>query len=632
MEHSFVKVWLNRLGNKIYINNKDFFSINLQETIKYFKEAGALDKNGNVVPLQTYLNLGYELLDREELIETTNISYSDMKSKFSLTIYRIKCPPNKNWYHRQQYILFIGQKKQGITFTELPEGTFMSRGLKLEWDKLNQRIRGLGEGLGTIDGMYKIGDITPWINYSQEIKRGHNLKYLVKRKSYSEITSDLVNKWKGMPKQINYILKLKKVIPILITDEGYILCMPKPKKTDQLPRILIVGKSSRGKTFTLSSILGRVVYIFEHRVVVPNDSLNQFYDLSMPMDNNKFLLELKKIGNVGKYLPTINLYMSGPDVKIQYAEEQVGYRLVLSFKHFLENWDYYAKGIKKWDIGSPQKYLSDEIINKLARLNTKEKIRDYLFAKFTEVRGRTGKDGAKELEDGDKKMIMKWVGAIDYILREKFTSNIFLNEETTAPYWKLKTPTEELIAHPCIIAYEAGIIPVINNHLVKSRPITKKHMAWLLRKIVDWQMKRGKEKQHKVWIFADELRDFLERKGDELYSAFDYLFTQGRFNNIGACCSVQEYTKISKAMQANSTHLIIFELQTRAERKAVADDYKLDKEKLNSLADLKTFQCLFISKEKMVLYDKDGRVKIAKEGGMWRGKVIPPISTHKPPG
>jgi len=83
-------------------------------------------------------------------------------------------------------------------------------------------------------------------------------------------------------------------------------------------------------------------------------------------------------------------------------------------------------------------------------------------------------------------------------------------------------------------------------------------------------------------------------------------------------------------MKANSTHLVIFELQTNEERKAIAKDYNLDKAKVDEMADLKTFQCLFTTKEKVVLYDKDGSRKV-EDGGLWKGKILPPLTCHKSP-
>jgi len=147
MNHQFAKVWLNRLGNKIYINNKDFLSHNL-DNLK--------DK---VSPLKTFINIGEGLVDEEELTEISRISFPDMKKKFSLSIYRMRAG-KKAWRTGQSYIIFIVKKKPGIP-DELPESTVRRRGSIIEWDRLRQCIRGVGEDFGTQEGQYKGGDITP---------------------------------------------------------------------------------------------------------------------------------------------------------------------------------------------------------------------------------------------------------------------------------------------------------------------------------------------------------------------------------------------------------------------------------------------------------------------------------------
>jgi len=58
----------------------------------------------------------------------------------------------------------------------------------------------------------------------------------------------------------------------------------------------------------------------------------------------------------------------------------------------------------------------------------------------------------------------------------------------------------------------------------------------------------------------------------------------------------------------------------------------LEPEKVDEMANLKTFECLFTTKEKMVVYNKDGKRREFPEGGMWKGRILPPISVHKAPG
>lgn len=773
---SCAKVWLDRLNNKILINGKDFFSIDLENVKKEF----------DITPLVSRLSLGENLLDSEDLDHIYSLSYGDLKRNFKLGVFSIAIGERQAWHGRQRAVFIIAPLSPDVS--EMPESSFRRNALKLQWDKKNMRVRGVGRNFGTLHGKHSIGDVTDWISVGTPTDdKGHNINPIVAYNSYDEISENLMYSWTGKKKEKISTLYIKE-LPLMITEEGYLLCIP---KTKVLPRILIVGKSGKGKcqpagskvlmadntwrnieeikigdeilsfdassdpyfpkiiksrvisvhsrdadsiydvidvktnkivyscannhiiplrsphtengcyfenwhaedvpyylkrikqkfdyktgattmcydpklkklrdryitvkkrrksdkvygigldsishwyvtdnwmvthnSFCLNSILGRVFYIYQDRVGLLNDSLNQFYDLMLPQDTSMFIPELNRIGNEPKPLPVVLLYMSCPGVKIKYQDENIGYRLVINCKEFLARWSYYTGGIESWKIGSPQKYMTKELINEIDKCTTHEQVRTILFSTI---------EGAHE-DKGKQAMIYKWVSTFENIFREEFTSNLFKQEDSTSYSWTLKLydeisgTHETLSGHPFIMSMEAGIVPVINNYLAKSKPIAKKQMADLMYKIIQWQMLRD-EKKKRFWIFIDELKDFLGKKGDELYQALDTLFTQGRFNKIGFCGNVQEYTKLTPSMKANSTHLVIFELQTKEERKAVAQDYNIDADKVEEIANLKTFQCLFTTKEKVILYDKEGR-RLEKESGIWKGKIIPPISVHRSP-
>lgn len=611
-EHSFAKAWLKKLGNEIYINGKNFLDIDSEWVSRQFK----------IRPLKTELVLGKELLDDDEMEELAILPYEDLKKKFNHSIYRLTIDGKylKPWYFRQQYVYVISEREAGKP-NEVPPSTFRRRGFKIEWNKKQKCFRGVGEGFGDEHGKFENGNITPWIGYGKEIKPGHNINYLVKREDYHSITNDLFDVWRG--KELSRDTKFPiKELPVMITEEGDLLCIPKTPRRGALPKILIVGKTGKGKTFCLNSLVGRIFYLFQERVGIINDSLNQLYDLMLPMNEKRFKIELDMIGNKPRGLPVINLYMSCPRVKIKYADEHVGYRLVISFRDFLRGWRYYTFGVGRWDLGKAERYMTNEVINAIYRKDNINGIKNALYEILPHA--KDDKEGK-----GIRNMIFKWVSTFENILRDEFTSNMFQKEEMTASHWKANINGEELYGHPFIISYEAGLLPIINNHIAKSYPIAEKQMVDLIKKIIRWQMER-EEKRKRIWIAVDELKDFLTKKNREIYEALDELFTQGRFNSIGFIGNIQEYTKLSPSMKANSSHLIIFELQTAEERKAIAKDYGLDAERLEEIAKLKTFQCLFTTKEKVVIYNKDGKRRVV-ESGIWKGRILPPITTHKAP-
>lgn len=603
-KHSFARVWLNRLGNQVLINGRDFFKYKFDDSefVNY--------------PLKTFISVGQGFEEEEEERDTIiPMDYNDLRKEHNIACFKISAQ-GKGWRKMQHYIYILAKKKHG-QYGELTPDQFAKRSFKIEHDPIKKRFRGVGEGFGTLTGQYGAGDITPWYTYGKTENNRSN-RIVSVYDDYADVTEAWYEQKMGGDSNSSITIDIPEC-PVMITEDGRLLCIP---KVDVLPKILIVGKSGKGKSFTLNSIMGRLFWSFHYRCGLLNDSLNQFYDLSLP--NPDFETELRRVGNHAKFLPTINLYMSCPGVKIKYMEENVGYRLVLSFKHFLYTWKYWTDSVTRWSLDGKESYLEKGVIEQLHKCKTVDEVRSCLYQTLPNANDE--KKG-----DGIRNMIEKWCSKFDNLFRDQFLDVLFQDELKTAAEWELKMKNgKQYVGHPFIISMYAGLFPVVNNYMAKSRDIAPKQMADLIRKITQWQMMLEDDKLP-VMIGIDELKDMLDKKGRDVYSALNYLFTQGRFPKVGFIGNVQEYTKLSNEMQANSTHLIVFELQTDKERKAIAKDYNLDKHKLEEMSELKTFQCLFITKERTVLYDRDGRKVEFPEGGIWKGKVLPPISTHKTP-
>lgn len=611
-KHAFAKAWLHRQGHQILINDNDFFS----------KDIDKIKKKFSIKPLTSYIRLGELLIDEEDLDKIQTIPFYEMRRRFSYTIYKLPLTKTrKAWRPYQKDVLILARRSPDIP-GEIPLGTFKRRHLKIQYNPFKKTIRGVGEGFGTERGVYSNGDITPWIVVSKR-KRIQMVNRLVVHQSPHDITKALLRQYEG--KSVERVLKQKiKELPVFLTTDGDLLCFPKSRN---LPKILFVGKTRGGKTYAMASIMGRIFYVFEDRICLLNDSLNQFYDLSLPNDKTALNRISERIGNKPRHLPTVNLYMSCPNLRILYEDEDVSYRLVLSLKEFIKRWDWFAHGVKKWDIGSPFKYIDDKIMNIICSCSNKKELQKKLYGYFQEKY-----PDEKEFKQ-KKSMIEKWCAALDKVFIDEFTNNHFKDDERISPVWKVITKDgKELVTHPVIACLEATLIPVVNNYLAKEYPIAKKQMADLIRKIVRHQMLS--EVKKRIWVCIDELKDFLDKKGsrgDDLLDALDYLFTQGAFNNLGFAATIQEYSKITNSMRNNASHLFVFEMASSDERKLIAADYDLDKDKLAEIKDLPKHHCLFTTKEKVVIYNKEGSRKVV-EGGMWVGKVLPTITVHKSAG
>lgn len=605
--HSVAKVFLKKLGNKITINGKDFFD----------KIPNKAEETYSITPLRTQLEVGTRLIDEKELPEMTYISFPDLRRKYGLTIYKIPITKELQWYKSQQAIYVIANRTKGVP-GEIDDAAFSRHGFKLEFDVKSMRVRGIGEGFGTVKGKFSIGNVTPLIPVGEEQHKGDNLRDMHRYENYGEVSNLIYETWSGR-EIVEQPIKIKE-LPVMVIDDGKsLLCIPKDK--EKVPKILIVGKSRKGKTFSTVSILSRIPYIFGDEVGICNDMFSQFEDCMIPQDNTEFIYKLNRIGEEPKPLPIVNLYLSGPDLDIRYNNESAGFRLVVDIRDFCFRYPYWSYGVGKWDLGKAIKYMSADIVHQVSSTTTAEQVKDILYSSL------------QNPDDLDQ-MIFKWKSAFEQIYRDQFTSNMFINEPSTSPVWTANITVNgkelEFEEHPFIVCLYSGMIPVLNNSTVKDKPITPKMTVDLLNKILLFQDRmKNKGTMKRIWLVWDELRDLFDKKNKEVYAAFEKFFTQAAFRLAGGIVNVQEYSILTPAFKNNTDYMLVFALQTSEERNAIAKDFEC-KDEMMAVGELKLFECLFVAKEKVVIYDVDGRRR-EEYGGLWKGVVLPPLCTTRKP-
>ena len=143
---------------------------------------------------------------------------------------------------------------------------------------------------------------------------------------------------------------------------------------------------------------------------------------------------------------------------------------------------------------------------------------------------------------------------------------------------------------------------------------------------------------HKLNLMVDEMQAIYEemsgRRKDACSQAFEMLFRQGAFNEIGFCGNTQSLEKMNKELLKNATHICCVYTQSKAERKSIQDIFTKEDvpdEVINNLADLKVQEIMIFSNEGFVTYDKFGKRKEVDDRKWFKGRIIPPVSYHMPP-
>ena len=141
------------------------------------------------------------------------------------------------------------------------------------------------------------------------------------------------------------------------------------------------------------------------------------------------------------------------------------------------------------------------------------------------------------------------------------------------------------------------------------------------------------KKKKRIWIIADELNEIYEigKKKDNAFAAFEELYRQGRFNNIGFIGNTQSLDKLNPEMYNNATHICCAYMKDHKERKRVGDTFNLPKEVYDQIESLKKLEMMIFSKEPFVVYDRWGRRKVATDRKWFKGRILPPVNFHKVP-
>lgn len=590
--YHFAVQFLNFLNYKIFNKGEQVFCISPSDY--------------NISKLKTYIVMGNDFIEDTEQKEYVPISYQQAMDK-GVIVMSIPAG-NLAWQKNQRKIYYLSIKKRDANYVT----RFALKGYIFEHDPYNHKIRLRGDSAGTKEGQYGPGGITPWFHYGESKSAPQFAVY----DTYSEAGDSVLDKLAG--KQSSDVL-IKEIdeIPVMITEENELLCIKRAKHPQ---KILIVGVTGKGKSFLTNSISGRVFYMWEDRVGWANDSNDQFTSLMLPMDNMGLVRILKRIGNTPKPLPVVILYMSAPTVNMPEGKKAVTcLRLVLNFKEFLRKYKYYTYGVKKLELGAPEKYMN-QFIDELVKCKSGEDVRNVLISNMIHD---------KKKDKNLFAMIYKWEATFNDIFKECITSNLFEDDKTATTELKLIRANEELVGHPFIICMEAGLMPVINTTEAKNHLLMRNTMADLINKIMMWQKRRG-DKKKKIWIVMDEMNDFYEigKRKDNLSAEIESLFRQGRILDVGFIGNTQSFLKVHDDVKSNLSHLFCMRIQTDKERGEIAKNFGLDNEAKDRLGDLKELEMAAMSKESWILYDKDLRRREVT-GRMFVGKIIPPVSFHK---
>ncbi len=240
----FALQWLNYLGNSIY--NKG------QQILQY----DGKNPSYPIKPLGTKIKVGQELGDESDEGEYIYMSFHE----FERMGYAIKADTSVKWMHGQRVAYRIIKKTKnsfGISYD-----AFKKSGIKVEHDTSNRRLRIVGKNVIASLKLRVDSGVADWIVYDDSSPKKpiprkkkpltkDDMKLLLKGKRFGGVSDDFVE-----------FIDIKD-IPMIVSDERYIVCL---QKDIICPRILITGKSRKGKSLFGNGLVHRIFYLWGDRV------------------------------------------------------------------------------------------------------------------------------------------------------------------------------------------------------------------------------------------------------------------------------------------------------------------------------------------------------------------------------
>lgn len=620
-KYDFALQWLNYLGVTVY-----------NDGIQILKYEGSSDYE--ISPLTTHIKIGEELGDEADEQKFIEMHFED----FTHRGFVIKGERNPLYFYKTRQncaYRIVRQNKNTIGLSYEAFRKAKSRnGLTIQNDPARKRFRLLGESVFADNRLRPDSGVGPWVKYdadkpilsyikehTSKIPTKRDAKAIMKRRVYGTPIDEQIE-----------TMKIKE-LPVMISDEKYIVCI---KQGLTIPRILIVGESGYGKSLCLSGLAGRIRYNSDDCIGWIIDPMNQFNDISLPQDYSIFNDINARIGDEPKPMPAVQLYVACK-YPLNITHGNISIIQTLNFEEFLKKYKFYIYGIKDYDVGDTVRYMPD-YIEDIKNVNSGEEVKQILFERIPNI----------DKDKGKQAMAYKWKLTFDTILKEKFTSNMYndfehikIGKETydipVSYELEIKKPNGSTMkGHPFIMLMEAGVMAILNTSIARRQRWLRNYLADLMQKIVQHQINRG-DNQSRMWIMGDELSLLSDetsgKKKDNCDAAFQELFTQGRFNNIGFIGNTQSLLRLPVDMYKNATHLFCFFVKDRKDRNKLMDYPGVTKETCEAIGTLQEQEMIAFKNptETWVVYDRWGRRKEIKDRSWFRGRIFPPISHHKIP-
>ena len=181
---------------------------------------------------------------------------------------------------------------------------------------------------------------------------------------------------------------------------------------------------------------------------------------------------------------------------------------------------------------------------------------------------------------------------------------------------------------PISAALSAGLIPVVENNHIYSKDYYPQYMRWLIQDLYENLLNKNLPYDERTWMVVDEIGQ-IYKKGKVRTVAAEALIdavTEGRKPNLACLYTLQSWAKVDEEIQLNTSDVLAFNTNQSKDIAELSSAFSLDKHEKEELKNLKTFECMAMTKTRWVVYDIDGNKYHTDE--VLKGRIIFPTSQH----
>jgi len=508
---------------------------------------------------------------------------------------------------RVKYVLF--HNKNPITSSRIID--YVPTHCAIQYDLNNKKIRIKGKQTGS-------GGYGSWLNissgsptgYKNETKRNPFLRTLGR---YSTPPSNMSSEELAY-RTTGYLAlerKYKKVfitdIPIMLTEDNQILCLP---KSSEAKHIGVSAMTGTCKSLLLSALLSWEYWLMGKSCVNLNDLQKQTLENSFPTDSWPFNLKVINAKPIG--LPMVYIWPSTSTLQINKKDKRFPHlQITLPLREIIENIELYYKLDKsKVYLGN----LTDELVE---------------CDSFSEMMA------VIEEAIPQKHTMMKFKIKNIFMALER-NKMIDVSVPQYPSYLKIKG-LEKYPLFPIQIFLMAGIIPSFQTSNLRNEEYFASYMSFIVDSIYKTQFNEPYFKDKVISLFVDEIdKIFLGHNGDVAKKSLSIIGTTGRSARIGLRWSTQNYGKVPDAIRNNSKYLFVSRLAHAREVREIEKDFAIPKHLQNEILTLKTeakkgnFELIALTTENFVLYNLiTGEKTYSSEAH--KGRLITPLQmTFRP--